>query len=189
MIKLGIKHEPGILSRGFRLENYGLVIFNGAGVLGNGSALAVKRGGTVTLGRNFGITGDFVLHCQKSVAIGDNFSCSWNVTICDTDFHEYRNIETGEKMPVAKKVVIGNNVWLCQRVLVLKGAIIPDWCTIGAMSLVNKEYVCPAYSVIAGTPGKVLGRKILRCDLSAINEHEKWEITNGLQLFNNPFIG
>lgn len=188
MIKLGIKHEPGILSKGFRLENYGLLIFKGAGVLGNGSVLVVKRGGTVTLGRNFGITGDFVLHCHKSVVVGDNFSSSWNVTICDTDFHEYRNAETREEMPVAKQVVIGNNVWLCQRVLVLKGAIIPNWCTIGAMSLVNKEYDCPAYSVIAGAPGKVLERKIVRSDLAAINKHENWKITRGLQIFNNPFV-
>ena len=83
MIKLGIKHESGVISKGFCLDNRGLITFMGAGVMGNGSVVAVKEGAHVVFGRNFGITGDFVLHCHKSIVLGDNFSCSWNVSVCD----------------------------------------------------------------------------------------------------------
>ena len=80
---------------------------------------------------------------------------------------------------------IGNNVWLCQRVLVLKGTVIPDWCVVAAMSLANKEYCCPNFSVIAGSPGRVLDRQIQRYDIAAINSCKKWMITSGLRLFND----
>ena len=185
MIKLGIKHESGVISKGFCLDNRGLITFMGAGVMGNGSVVAVKEGAHVVFGRNFGITGDFVLHCHKSIVLGDNFSCSWNVSVCDTDFHQYLNARTGEVLPVAKKIIIGNNVWLCQRVLVLKGTVIPDWCVVAAMSLLNKEYCCPNFSVIAGSPGRVLDRQIQRYDIAAINSCKKWMITSGLHLFND----
>lgn len=184
MIKLGIKHEPGVISKGFCLNNRGSITFKGAGVVGNGSVIVVKKGAHIVFGRNFGITGDFTLHCYKSIVFGDNLSCSWSVSICDTDFHQYLNVKTGETLPVVKKIVIGNNVWLCQRVLVLKGTVIPDWCVIAAMSLVNKEYHCPNFSVIAGIPAKVLNRQIQRCDIAAINLYDKYMITSGLHLFN-----
>ena len=153
MIKLGIKHEPGVISKGFCLNNRGSITFKGAGVVGNGSVIIVKKGGHIVFGRNFGITGDFTLHCHKSIVFGDNLSCSWSVSICDTD-------------------------------LVLKGTVIPDWCVIAAMSLVNKEYHCPNFSVIAGIPAKVLNRQIQRCDIAAINLYDKYMITSGLHLFN-----
>ena len=104
--------------------------------------------------------------------------------MCDTDFHQYLNARTGEVLPVAKKIIIGNNVWLCQRVLVLKGTVIPDWCVVAAMSLLNKEYCCPNFSVIAGSPGRVLDRQIQRYDIAAINSCKKWMITSALHLFN-----
>lgn len=45
MIKLGIKHESGVISKGFCLDNRGLITFMGAGVMGNGSVVAVKERG------------------------------------------------------------------------------------------------------------------------------------------------
>ena len=54
-------------------------------------------------------------------------------------------------------VVIGNDVWLATRVIVLPGARIGDGAVIGAGAIVTGEI--PAYAIAVGTPAKVIGER------------------------------
>ena len=54
-------------------------------------------------------------------------------------------------------VVIGNDVWLATRVIVLPGARIGDGAIIGAGAIVTGEI--PPYAIAVGTPAKVVGTR------------------------------
>ncbi len=55
--------------------------------------------------------------------------------------------------PPGPDTVIGNDVWIGQGARILPGAVIGDGCIIGAGAVVAGHM--PAYSVIAGNPGRV----------------------------------
>ena len=123
--------------------------------MGNGSALEVAQSGIVEFGKNFGITSSFRLACRKKISIGDNFSSSWDVQIFDTDFHTMVNLKTGEYSIDTKEVFIGNDVWLANRVTVLKGAYIPNRSIVACNSIFNKNMPDETSNTIfAGCPAR-----------------------------------
>ena len=185
MLKLGVKNENSVLTKtGICISNSGKLIFKGSGVIGNGCSLTIGKDGILQMGKNFGITGDVSIHCHESINIGDFFSCSWNVSIDDTDHHKLMDVERNEEKEETKPITIGNNVWICQQVTMLKGSKLPDWTIVSSNSLVNKKYLTPPYSVLAGMPAKDTGRKIKRVDIEGYISRHGWNITEGLKIFN-----
>lgn len=53
-----------------------------------------------------------------------------------------------------RPVVIGNDVWIGDRVTILPGAKLGDGCVIGAGAVVTGEI--PAFAVVAGVPARVI---------------------------------
>lgn len=56
-----------------------------------------------------------------------------------------------------KPVVIGNDVWIGARVIILPGVHIGDGSVIGAGSVVTKDV--EAYSIVAGNPAKLIRKR------------------------------
>lgn len=122
MIKLGLQHAENVVNEqgvNIKMES-GKIIFRGSGIIGNGSSIETM-GGTIDFGKNFGITGDFHIASKTLIQIGKNFSSSWDVSLYDTDFHDCINPSTGAIKPVSKPISIGDNVWICQQSLIMKG--------------------------------------------------------------------
>lgn len=185
MLKLGVKNENSILSQtGICLSNFGKIIFKGSGVIGNGCSLTIGKQGILSIGKNFGITGDVSIHCYDNINIGDLFSCSWNVSIDDSDHHKLMDMERKKNKSETKPIKIGDNVWLCQHVTVLKGSELPAWTIVSSNSLVNRKYVSPPDTVLAGMPAKDIGKKIRRIDMEEYATRKNWYITKGLKIFN-----
>ncbi len=187
MLKLGLKHSDNIISnKGICINlNSGDLVFKGSGIIGNGSSIQLL-GGKIIFGKNFGITGNFNIASKKQISIGDNLSCSWDVSVYDTDFHECIEPINGRPLQTNESIHIGNNVWICQKATILKGVILPDWVTIGACSLVNKNYSnAERYNIIAGIPAKILNIHIQRKDLKIISHLKCWNITSGFNVINS----
>ncbi len=53
-----------------------------------------------------------------------------------------------------KSVIIGDDVWIGRRVIILLGVNVGEGCIIGAGTILTKS-IAP-HSVVAGNPGKVL---------------------------------
>ncbi len=89
------------------------------------------------------------------IEIGDNVSITADVTILT---HDYATAVFVEKyhdyLPGRSKVTLGNNIYIGQRAMILRGVTIGDNCIIGACSLVTKDI--PANSVAAGIPARVI---------------------------------
>lgn len=86
---------------------------------------------------------------------------------------------------MSQAVIIGNNCWLCQKCTLLKGTNIPDWATVGALAMVNRDFSeMPYYVVLAGIPAKAVAKKLKRTDLAVIAQSYNWNVTGGLSLLN-----
>lgn len=135
-------------------EVSGRIELNGKASFGSGSRLSVGGKGVLTIGDNFCNTARMNVVCQKGITIGDDVLVSWNTMVMDTDWHPSQDIRTGKISEISKEVVIGNRVWLCMNVSVLKGTFIPDGCIVGANALCVGSYPEPD-ALIAGNPAKV----------------------------------
>ena len=78
-----------------------------------------------------------------------------------TSSHKFDRIdipmcEQGDMSP--KKVVIGSDVWIGARVIILPGVQIGSGSIIGAGAVVTKDI--PPFSVVGGVPAKVIKSRI-----------------------------
>ena len=88
------------------------------------------------------------------VSVGDNFH-SGRDCLMISQIHNY---DTGDAIPydstvIPKDIIIEDNVWLGDRVIVLGGSIIREGAIIQAGSVVVGEI--PSYGIAGGHPAKV----------------------------------
>lgn len=157
MVRLGIKSNFLYdTNRSWLIwEHRGVCCIKGSCNIGHNSAISTGKNGYLEFGENFSAPTTIKIACWKSIVFGENVRVAWEVIILDTDFHETVNIETGERSIPSKEIRIGKNNWVGIRTLVLKGAVTPNFCVIGANSILNKKYDFPEYSIIAGNPIKL----------------------------------
>jgi len=91
----------------------------------------------------------------KNIYIGDECMLAREIMIRNNDGHVILDRKTGELLNAPEDIVIGNNVWIGMRVMILKGAVIPNGSVVGAMSMVNKKFD-EENILIAGVPAKKL---------------------------------
>ncbi|WP_332695633.1 acyltransferase [Halalkalibacter lacteus] len=91
----------------------------------------------------------------KNIEIGEDCMFSYDIAVRTTDAHSVLDVETKERLNIAKDVTIGNHVWVAANVLISKGSVIPDDCIIGARSVVTKPFTDP-HCTIAGSPAKII---------------------------------
>jgi acetyltransferase-like isoleucine patch superfamily enzyme len=128
--------------------------------------LGAGPGGRISLGDYCLVSPGVRISAEQSIEIGDNVMLAANVYISDSDWHGiYNRIRP---FRCAKPVVIENNVWLGERVIVNKGVTIGENSVVGAGSVVTKDI--PANTVAAGNPARVIkiinpNRRMLKREL------------------------
>jgi tetrahydrodipicolinate N-succinyltransferase len=91
------------------------------------------------------------ISASDEIVLGDGVMLANGAYITDSDWHQiYDRMER----PAAAPVHIGNNVWLGDHSLVLKGVTIGDNSVVAARAVVTHDV--PANSVVAGNPAKVV---------------------------------
>lgn len=119
-------------------ENNGIINFNGRTNIGHGSKISVGKDGILTFGQNFNITAESSIVCYNNISFGNNCLLSWDILIMDTDFHKIYNQDKTYINP-NKTILIGDNVWICNKVQILKGLSVANGCIIGSNTVVSKS--------------------------------------------------
>ena len=117
-------------------------------------------GNTVTVGEHTWFDGKCHLACTegKTIQIGERCLFSSEIVFRTGDSHSILDFE-GKRINPARDIAVGDHVWICNQVIVLKGTEIGSDCVVGAGSLLaGKEY--EDGSLIAGNPAKVIRRQI-----------------------------
>jgi maltose O-acetyltransferase len=115
---------------------------------------AIKIGDNVWISKNVG------LYAVNGIEIGNDVIIAKDVSLISGD-HQFANIrvkinEQGMRVGDAP-IVIGNDVWIGEKAIILKGVIVGDGSVIGAGSVVTKNI--PEFSVVAGNPAKVIRQR------------------------------
>lgn len=113
--------------------------------------LVARYGGTLSIGDGTYINYGTNISATQSVRIGARCAIGQYSIIMDNDYH---STEDHHSMGESKPIVIGDEVWLGARVIVLRGARIGDGCIIGANSVVKGSI--PPHSLAAGSPARVV---------------------------------
>ncbi|WP_163655315.1 acyltransferase [Listeria sp. PSOL-1] len=109
----------------------------------------------IFLGTHSGIGDGARIIAKDSVKIGDNVLMAPDVVILTENHVVDQEKEILLSGTETKKVVIGSDVWIGIRVIILPGAEISDGCIIAAGAVVPGKYY-PPYTYIGGNPAKVI---------------------------------
>lgn len=137
-----------------------------------GKGVNIEKGARITskcsVGDNSGIGINAKLH--GTVIIGENVMMGPDCIIY-TSNHEFVRVDipmNKQGFQQEKPVVIGDDVWIGGRVIILPGVKIGTGCIVGAGAVVTKDV--PEYAIVGGNPAKVIKyRNIQSRDIIATN--------------------
>lgn len=146
------------------INNDGKIIFKGDFIACCGYNLHTYGSGSIIFGNNIKLGAKVNFVCRTEIYISDCTRIAFEVVIMDTGFHYIKDQGTGFINNVDKAVAIGKYNWIGNRTLINNGTKTPDNLIVASGSMLNKNYSqsIPEYSLIGGTPAKLLKSNITR---------------------------
>jgi acetyltransferase-like isoleucine patch superfamily enzyme len=124
------------------------------------TSIHIEDGASLTIGNNSGFS-SVCLWANQSILIGNNVNIGADSIVFDSDAHslsflDRRNIDLDYKNKANKPIVIGDDVLIGTRCIILKGVQIGSRSIIGSGSIVVHDI--PEDCIAAGNPAKVIRR-------------------------------
>src|SRR5689334_3453244 len=142
------------------------------------TAVLVRFGGTLSIGRYTGIAYDSEIRCEEQVDIGAYNMISYRVCIYDTNTHStdwrerrkrvehcYPEGVYEETKPDTRPVFIGDDVWIGKEVTITKGARVGNRCIIGIRAILGSDVIEDDSIVVAGKPRIISKRETVSIDV------------------------
>lgn len=163
MIKIGGQGSEMFPRNPVIIDISGTWIIKGITAVGIGSYIHVASSATLTTGNKVKLGALNKLYCEKSITLGDEIAFSWECQIFDTNFHYMKDLLSNKILEKDTLINIGSFNWIGNRCSIMKGTITPNNVIIASNSLCNKDYsLTPEFSVLAGSPAKVVKNNIKR---------------------------
>jgi acetyltransferase-like isoleucine patch superfamily enzyme len=137
---------------------YGRLVIGKWTHIGNGNAIRCHEG-NLRIGEKCVFGKDNTINCYLDIEIGATTIVADWVYICDFD-HVFDDVTRPIKDQgiVKTRVRIGPDVWIGTKATVLRGSTIGHGSVLAAHTVVNGDV--PAYSVVAGVPGRVVKNRL-----------------------------
>ena len=122
--------------------------------------VSLRNGERIKIGAYSHIGGHCSLWAGDSVGritLGRHALLGPEVFITASNYQTELGTPVMDQPKLERDVVIGDDVWLGARVMVLPGVEICDGCIVGASSVVTRSI--PAGSIAVGNPARVVGRR------------------------------
>lgn len=159
MVQIGAHGSDMFSNQSTTIDVRGVIIFRGSHIrIGHGTLFRVESNAIVEFYENSIIGANNIIFCCHSIKFHKNSLFSWNCQIMDSDTHHLINTATGEANEITKEVIIGEDTWIGNHVIINKGTKLPCGTTVSSFSLCNKDYskIIEPYSIIGGIPAKLL---------------------------------
>jgi acetyltransferase-like isoleucine patch superfamily enzyme len=148
--KIEIKGKVVVSKRyEIKLAKGSKLYINGNLILMNDVLIQANENAVITIGKNCFMNRTCSIVSHSSVTLGENVMLGEHVKIYDND-HAIEGATIMRKKFVTQDVHVGDNCWLANNVVVLKGSKIGDNVVVGAQSLVRG--VLDSNSIYAGIP-------------------------------------
>lgn len=136
----------------------GRVTFKGRVNICHGCKISVNKDAQVEFGNNFTVTAETEIVSQKRIVFGDNVLVSWDCLIMDTDFHRIYD-SAGIISNSPRSIIIGDNVWIGCRSVILKGSRISSGSVVGANSFLCTD-ISGESGIFVGNPARLVKKNI-----------------------------
>lgn len=166
MIRLGYNYDRFSTNyAGTLLQLQGTLQWNGPfrcsvnNVIGACQAEAlVQFGAYVSLGANV------KLRAYRCITIADHVAVTHDCGIYDTDFHPFRNIDSGEIPQYMTPIHLGQGSFIGFGTQITKGTVLPPYSLVAACSLLNRDYSQEQIEApfIAGVPARIKHHGMVR---------------------------
>ena len=165
MLKIGVCDPYRSFHEKSYIELRGELNIGNHTVLRRGISLLIKETGKVTLEDDVYVGDNVSIVSAESITIKKATRVANNTVFMDTDFHYTVNTLTREVKPINAPIVIGENNWIGAWCTIKKGCHTPKGTIIaGPYTMAGKNYIdkIPEFSIIAGSPAKLIAENIRR---------------------------
>ncbi|MFL9839871.1 acyltransferase [Sphingomonas sp. ST-64] len=156
----GVDVGPGaVLFHGAQLLRYPRNITIGAdAIIKSGAHLCPCRpAATITLGARTTLGFHSFVYASERIEIGDDCMIAPFVYIVDSDHGTVAGTNMNLQPNVTRPIVIGNDVWIGAKAIILAGSKIGSGAIIAAGSVVRGDV--PPGVIVGGIPAKEIGRR------------------------------
>lgn len=129
----------------------------------NGSFYTEDSRNMISTGENTHYAGIIHIACTEStrIEVGKNCLFSSDIMIRSGDSHSILNMQ-GDRINFARNVTICDHVWVGNRAIITKGAVIPEDSVVGTGAIVTRAF-SDKNVVLAGVPAQIVKRDITWC--------------------------
>jgi acetyltransferase-like isoleucine patch superfamily enzyme len=115
--------------------------------------------GLIKIGANFFANYNCFIHSKKSIIqIGDNCLLGPDVLIINSNHAINKDQLIREQTDICSPIIIGNDVWIGAKSVILPGITIGNGAVIAAGSIVTKDV--ESYTVVGGIPAKKIKDRV-----------------------------
>ena len=96
---------------------------------------------------------------DETLFIGKDCLFSWNIKIRTSDGHSVIDLKSGQAINLPSDVEIGNHVWICEDVKILKGVKVPDNSIVATSAVLTKRFE-ETNILLGGFPANIIKRGV-----------------------------